>query len=85
MIEFVDLNLEISLILAILDIYEQFKFHEKSFETSGPDLSLVVRKTAFCNCKNKDADQPCGYCKADQHLCFRYTDSTIPLLPISEI
>ena len=24
-------------------------------------------------------------CAADQRLCFRYTDSTIPLLPKSEI
>ena len=27
-------------------------------------------------CKNKGADQLCGNCTADQHLCFRYTDRT---------
>ena len=43
-------------------------------------LSLVVRKLAFCICKNKDADQLCDDREADQRLCFRYTDSTIPLL-----
>ena len=39
-----------------------------------------MRKPAFCICENKDADQRCGNREADQCLCFRYTDSTIPLL-----
>ena len=43
------------------------------------DMSLVMRKPAFCICENKDA----GNCAADQRLCFRYTDSRIPLLPRS--
>ena len=43
-------------------------------------MSLVVRKPAFCICENKDADQLCGDREADQRLCFRFTDSTIPLL-----
>ena len=43
-------------------------------------LSRVVRKPAFCICENKDADQLRGNREADQRLCFRYTDSTIPLL-----
>ena len=44
-------------------------------------LSLVMRKPDFCICENKDADQLRGDCEADQGLCFRYMDSTIPLLP----
>ena len=48
-------------------------------------ISLVVRKPAFCICENKDADQLRGNREADQRLCFRYTDSTIPLLSKSEI
>ena len=36
-----------------------------------------MRNPAFCICENKDA--------ADLRLCFRYTHSTIPLLPYSEI
>ena len=44
-----------------------------------------MRKLAFCICKNKDADQLRGNRKADQCLCFCYTDSTIPLLPKSGI
>ena len=47
------------------------------------NLSLVMRKPAFCICENKDADQLRGNCEADQRLCFRYTDSTILLLPKS--
>ena len=40
-----------------------------------------MRKPAFCICENKDADER----EADQRLCFRYTDRTIPLLPKHEI
>ena len=40
-----------------------------------------MRKPAFFHiCVNKDADQLRGNREADQRLCFRYTDSTIPLL-----
>ena len=49
------------------------------------DVSLVMRKPAFCICENKDADQLRGNREADQRLCFRFIDSTIPLLPKSEI
>ena len=42
-------------------------------------------KISFCICENKDADQIRGNREADQHLCFRYIDSTIPLLSKSEI
>ena len=48
-------------------------------------MSRVMRKPDFCICENKDADQLRGNREADQRLCFCYTDSTIPLLPTSEI
>ena len=48
-------------------------------------MSPIVRKAAFCICKNKDADQLRGNPEADQRLCFRYTDSTISLLRKYEI
>ena len=48
-------------------------------------MSRDVRKPDFCICENKAADQLCGNRTTDQRLCFRYTDSTIPLLPKSEI
>ena len=44
-----------------------------------------MRKPALCICENKDADQLRSNCAADQRLCFRYSDSAIPLLPKSEI
>ena len=44
-----------------------------------------MRKPAFCICENKDADQLRGNREADQRLCFRYINSTIPLLPNYEI
>ena len=42
-------------------------------------------KQTNCIGENKDADQLRGNREADQRLCFRYTDSTIPLLLKSEI
>ena len=48
-------------------------------------LSLVMRNPDFCICENKGADQLRGNREADQRLCFRYIDSTIPLLSKSEI
>ena len=39
-----------------------------------------MRKPAFCICENKDTDQLRANREADQRLCFRYIDSTIPLL-----
>ena len=48
-------------------------------------LSRIVRKPDFCLGENKGADQLRGNREADQRLCFRYTDSTIPLLLKSEI
>ena len=38
-------------------------------------------KSAFRICENKGADQLRGHREADQRLCFRNTDNTIPLLP----
>ena len=48
-------------------------------------FELPHKKPTICICENKDADQLRGNREADQRLCFRYTDSTIPLLSISKI
>ena len=50
-------------------------------------LSRLMRKPTICICENKDGDQLRGNRdrEADQRLCFRYTDSTIPLLLKYEI
>ena len=42
-------------------------------------------KPTICIGENKGADQLRSNCEADQRLCFRYTDSTLPLLFKSEI
>ena len=52
---------------------------------TSKQMSQVMRKPTFCICENKDTDQLRGNREADQRLCFRYIDSTIPLLSKSEI
>ena len=42
-------------------------------------------KTRVRRCENKGADQLHSNCKADHAFVFCYTDSTISLLPVSEI
>ena len=42
-------------------------------------------KPAFCICENKGANQLLDNRADDQHLCFHYLDSTVPLLPKSKI
>ena len=44
-----------------------------------------MRKQDFCLCETKCADQLCSNYTAGQRLCFRYSDSTIPRLPKSNI
>ena len=48
-------------------------------------LSRLMGKQTICLGENKGADQLRGNRKADQRLCFRYSDSTIPLLLKSEL
>ena len=48
-------------------------------------MSRLMGKPTICIGENKDADQLQGNREADQRLCFRYSDSTIPLLRKSEI
>ena len=56
--------------------------HLKKFMKTIMQFS-PIRKPTFCICKNQDADQLGDNCAADQRLCFRCLDSTIPLLPKS--
>ena len=48
-------------------------------------MSRRMGKQTICTGENKGADQLRGNREADQRLCFRYTDSTIPFLLKSEI
>ena len=60
----------------------KFKHRSLSIDTFEPRH----QKTNVLHiCENKDADQLHGKREADQRLCFRYIDSTIPLLSKSEI
>ena len=56
--------------------YETARSHEISVRATVRYLSLIMRKTDFCICENKGADQ---------RLCFSYTDSPMPLLLKSEV
>ena len=44
------------------------------------ELSRAMRRSDFCLCENKGADQLCSNCTADQRHCFCYTGSPIPPL-----
>ena len=57
----------------------------KQNQQVGHKMSRIMRKLDFYLCENKGADQLCSNCTADQRLCFRYSDSTIPLLFIANI
>ena len=48
-------------------------------------MSRLMGKTTICLGENKGADQLRSNCEADQRLCFRYSDSTVPFLLKSEI
>ena len=48
-------------------------------------MNRLMGNQTICICENKDADQLRGNREADQRLCFRYSDSTVPLLLKSKI
>ena len=48
------------------------------------NLSIRMRKPTICIGESKSADQLRSDCEADQHLCFHYTDRTMPLLSKSK-
>ena len=49
------------------------------------NMHPVTRKPVFCLCETKGAYQLRSDCEADQRLCFRNMDSTIPSLRVSKI
>ena len=63
-----------------------FAYKKRRFSHDATHMSSVMRKPAFCICKNKGADQlrsdsAGNHCAADQCLCSHYIDRTIPLFP----
>ena len=55
------------------------------FEEAMEYMSRVMRKPDFCICENKSADQLRVYHAADQNLFIPLIDSTMALLPKSDI
>ena len=66
-------------------LFRFFLFQRYHFGSASYNMSRVMRKTPFCIiiCETKVADQLHGKRVADQCLCFRFIDNTIPLLPIN--
>ena len=52
---------------------------------AGFDRSRRMGKPTACVGENKGADQLRSHCEADQRLCFRCTDNTVPLHSKSKI
>ena len=61
--------------LEVVDLFVRYWFY----------MSRLMGKQTICIGENKGAYQLRSNCEADQRLCFRYSDSTIPLLLKSEI
>ena len=56
-----------------------------NFDICHKHLSRHEKTNILHKCENKDADQLHSNCKADQCLCFRYTNSITPLFSKSKI
>ena len=69
---------------ALVLLYESV-YNDTDMSCYADDMSRLMGKPTICIGENKDADQLHGNRKADQRLCFRYSDSTIPLLLKTEI
>ena len=54
--------------------------HQSGNTSYKYDMSRPMGKPTICIGENKDADQLSGNREADQRLCFRCLDSTIPPL-----
>ena len=78
----------VSMLLMSYD-YSSLQHEEMLFKYSTTSLymSRVTKKHCLPmrKAENKGADQLRSNCEADQHACFRYSDSTISLLPKSKI
>ena len=71
----------------LFELYENddFTIEYTAKAAISPSFEPRREKNVFLYMRKKDADQLRGDREADQRLCFRYTDSTIPLLSDSEI
>ena len=67
------------------DIPAITKAGQKKVNIATHYMSHLMGKPTIYICKNRGADQLRGNPEADQRLCFRLTDSTVPLLSKSKI
>ena len=65
--------------------FDNWVGNELGYRNYDHKMGRAMTKPDFCLGENKGADQLRGNREADQRLCFRYSDSTIPLLLKSEI
>ena len=65
--------------------YSQTSHERLQDHRSSGYISHIMRKPVFLHMQNKGADQLSENRAADQHLCFCYIDSTIPLHPESQV
>ena len=68
--------------------YMRPRYQVRVYRTIGPLVSLFEprhKKICFLHMGNKGTDQLSRNSAADQRLCFRYIDSSIPVLLKSKI
>ena len=73
------MSFDISLVMIKEALKQQMKV-QISLSSHKVLIELLQEKNKNMQCENKASD-----CEADQHLCFCYKDSTIPLLLKFEI
>ena len=79
------LHSKICSIFEVQNNYVLLLIQAGGIELMDVHMSRIMGKPTICICENKGADQLRGYREADQRLCFRYLDSTIPPLLNSKI
>ena len=65
----------------IPDVLAKYLCHLDELNMSFAKKQNQNKKIAdFWICENKDANQPCSNCTADQHVCFHFMDNTVLFL-----
>ena len=71
---------KITQIISVLCIFQLHYDSFNIFQQVPSQMSRLMGKPTICIGENKGADQLRGNREADQHLCFRFLDSTMPPL-----
>ena len=64
----------------VINVYASKCLYNDCRQNGIKKMSRHMGKPTICLGENKGADQLRSNCEADQRLCFRYSDSTVPLL-----